>query len=139
MKDIYFLLPIFVWLIVQSIKSLVDVFVYKKKITLKWIFASYWRFPSWHSAFMSSLITLVYLLQWFSLLLLVVIVISTLFWFDAVNVRHQVGELWKFINEKYKLPKNKKFRTKVWHTYFEVISGIIIWIVITLVFYKIVW
>ncbi len=136
MKDIYFLLPLLVRFVVQLMKTTVDFFVKKKKVTLRWIFNSYWRFPSWHSAFMSSLVTLIYLVQWFSLLLLSVSMISILFWFDAINVRFQVWEQWRILNKQFKLQWSEKLRERVWHKHYEVIWWIILWIIIAILFYK---
>lgn len=136
-------IPLIVIAVVQFIKLMID-WVQHKRFDWKNIFTTGW-FPSVHSAMTSSLVTLVYLDQWFeSILFTVAFVFMFLISYDAMNLRFEAGKHAHYINGlKHDLEgvlqrKESIIRLKerMWHTPWEVLWGIVFGCLFTLLVYK---
>lgn len=94
-----FSIPLFVGVIIQGIKVIVDILSHKQKLS----FASFWKsggFPSVHSGLSSSITTLVGLEYGvMSMYFAICFTFSFLFWYDAANVRFEAGKHAQYINE----------------------------------------
>ncbi len=141
-----FVIPIIVGLITQLFKIIFDT-IEEKNFKLEFL-RRWWWFPSVHSSISSSITTLMYLNYWInSPLFALSLIFSFLFWYDAMNVRY---EAWKhalyiknlienFKDSFKKKPiglKNIDLKDRLGHTFFEVISWIIIWFSLTIIIYK---
>lgn len=138
-----FLLPIAVWCIIQIVKVLIDVSI-AKKLQLNALRSAGW-FPSVHSGIAASITTV----MWFehginSTAFALAFCFSFLFRYDAANVRYEAGqhakflkkigeELWGILDIGIKTPLLKE---RLWHTFFEVMGGIIIWAWLTILLYR---
>lgn len=130
-----FVIPLVVGLIIQSIKITIDYLNWEKL----WIdkFFSAWWFPSVHSWLSTSLLTCIWYYYWiYSPLFAVTLIFSILFWYDAMNIRYQAWKHAQIINKmrnelssifSYSLSSSWiKLKERLWHTFPEVIWGIII-------------
>ncbi len=138
-----FLVPFVVAIAIQLIKIIIDVAKYKK-FRRRQIFSA-WGFPSVHSWISASVITLVYFVSWpGSVLFAVVLVFSFLFIYDAMNLRYEAGKHAHYLNSlrielKDVLDKAKVhqyLKERLWHTPSEVIAGILIGILFTILLCK---
>lgn len=140
-----FFIPLIVWAVIQGIKVLVDIISHKQKL---W-FASFWKswgFPSVHSGISSSITTLVWLLYGIhSIYFAICVTFAFLFWYDAANVRYEAGKHAQYINEikdelrsfsfiDYKL---QDLQERLGHTVVEVVGGIIVGFILTMLIYYI--
>jgi hypothetical protein len=140
-----FIIPFIILFIVQMIKLVVD---YNRwvKMTIPGLFSSWW-FPSVHSAMSTSVVTLSYIVHgWDSMMFAVSFTFAFLLWYDAVNVRM---EAWKHamqinvLNDALKgksrmqKPKGRKLKERIWHSPVEVIGGIVIGAILTVLLYHI--
>ena len=133
-----FVLPLSVGVIIQIIKLIID---YKKDNIFD-ITVSGW-FPSVHSWMAASLSTTIFILYWvYSVEFAISFVFSLLFWYDASNVRYEAWKQATVINNiRHNLSEILleqdhepiKLKERLWHTFFEVIWGIIIGTALTLV------
>jgi acid phosphatase family membrane protein YuiD len=131
-----FVIPIIVWVIIQTIKIIIDFFKWEK-LTFDKLFTA-GGFPSVHSGLSTSLlVTIAYVDGIHSSIFAVSLIFSILFWYDAANVRYQAGKHAEVINnmrnqlsnifELEYCPKVKwKLKERLWHTFWEVIGWIII-------------
>ncbi|MFA7284662.1 MAG: divergent PAP2 family protein [Candidatus Absconditabacterales bacterium] len=143
----YFLVPLGVGLFVQGLKIIID-FVLEKTIKLDYL----WRsggFPSVHGAVIGSLCALTAAVSGFdSIEFAICIGIGILIRYDAVNIRQEAGKHAMVLNEMRKeigelrielgeithVKKNfKLLKERLGHTFEELIGGIIIGILLTLV------
>ncbi len=95
-------------------------------------------FPSSHSATVTALATAVVLTHgWQSDLFAVVAVLAVIVLYDAVNIRQQVGQHSKFLNilRDRETPWEKPFAELVGHTRAEVLTGALLGILLTLLFF----
>ncbi len=138
-----FLIPIAVGAIIQLIKMIVDIFAHKQKLHLASFWKSWW-FPSVHSWLSSSIVTLVALMEWiWTTEFAVCVTFAILFWYDAANVRYEAGKHAQYINEikdelrsfsfiDYKL---QDLQERLWHTTIEVIWGVMVGSMLTIMVY----
>jgi len=146
MLDIpFFLIPIMVWWLIQLMKLLIDLCV-QKRLTRKSIRTS-WGFPSTHAWITASVTTLMLMLYGFeSAEFAICFCFSFLFWYDAVNVRYEAGQHASYINKISEelddifdlWGKMVLLKERLWHTFIEVMWGIMIGITFTLVYYQLV-
>ena len=145
--NIYFVVPIIVWVLAQISKVIIDSYRWSK-LTLRSLWSS-WGIPSAHSTFTSSVLVMVILFEWFfSTMSMVVSIFSLLIRYDAANVRYESGKHAKYINslrsEMHKVMnhdhiEDKSFfswlgllRERLWHTPTEIIIWIVFWVSVTL-------
>lgn len=140
-----FLVPFIVAICIQFIKVIIDIFKYKK-FRLRQLFSA-GGFPSVHSGISASVVTLVYILLGpNSPVFAVVLVFSFLFVYDAMNLRYEAGKHARYLNSlrtelKDVLDKekvHKYLKERLGHTPLEVIAGIIIGILITILLCKLI-
>lgn len=138
-----FLLPIAVGCLIQVIKLIIDLIEAKKlhRSALR----SAWGFPSVHSWIAASITTVMLFEHWInSTAFALAFCFSFLFWYDAANVRYEAGQHAKFLK---KIGEelggildigNKTFllKERLWHTFIEVMWGIIIGAGLTILIYR---
>ncbi len=140
-----FLIPFAAWLISQIFKIIIDIYK-EKKIKLYFLRRSWW-FPSVHSSLTSALTTRIWLKYWISWPeFAIVLTFSFLIWYDAMNIRY---EAWKHARALKNISTQIKnilvlewelnFKERLGHTFFEVISGIILGIIISSSLYFIIY
>ena len=134
-----FITPVAIALTVQLIKAIIDA------IKGKFNFSSFYKYggmPSGHSAFVSSTITMLWLLEGpqspvFALAVILAIIVIR----DAVSLRAHMGQHSKIINELIKkLPDDTEYsypvlEESIGHTPMQVIAGLITGVVLSLVAY----
>jgi len=134
-----------VWWLIQLMKLLIDLCV-QKRLTRKSIRTS-WGFPSTHAWITASVTTLMLMLYGFeSAEFAICFCFSFLFWYDAVNVRYEAGQHASYINKISEelddifdlWGKMVLLKERLWHTFIEVMWGIMIGITFTLVYYQLV-
>ena len=142
----YFLVPIFVGIIIQSMKIVID-FWNERNIAVD----SLWRaggLPSVHSWVSSSIVTIMFLeFGHNSAEFAIAFTFAFLFWYDSMNIRHEAWKHAKYLNKinsqlKSVLEFSDKaifFKERLWHTFIEVIWGIIVWFFLTLIIYFLVY
>ena len=130
MKYIFLICPIASLLVCQLIKILIAI-LNKKNIDLKLITSS-GGIPSTHSCFVSSLSTIIGLVEGFdSSVFSMSLVFALITCYDASHVRFESGVHAHILNQKYKL----NLRENIGHKLHEVIAGISLGVFITLVIY----
>ena len=130
MKYIYLICPLVALAICQLIKILVSI-LKKKEITLSLITSS-GGMPSTHSCFVSSLATIIGLIEGLdSSTFAIALVFGLITCYDASHVRYESGMHAKLLNEKF----NLKMNVNLGHELKEVIAGIITGILVTLIIY----
>lgn len=88
--------------------------------------------PSSHSAFISSLTTIIGLKEGFdSSIFALALVISMITCYDAMSVRYESGMHAKLLNEKF----NLHMKEELGHKFLEVIVGIIVGVIIAITLY----
>ncbi len=139
-------LVLFVWVIIQFFKIIIDSIV-EKRICIDHIFISWW-FPSFHTWVASSVTVLALLADWIrSTTFAIALTFSMLFAYDAMNVRYQTWKHAEYLNairkdlqENFLMiqpQKKSKLKERLWHTPIEVMWGFVFWVVLTFVFYYI--
>ena len=130
MKYIFLICPLISLVVCQLIKILVSI-INKKEITLSLITGS-GGMPSTHSCFVSSLATIIGLVEGIdSSVFAVTLVFGLITCYDASHVRYESGMHAKVLNEKFDM----KFNVNIGHELKEVIIGIITGILVTLIIY----
>lgn len=104
----------------------------------------YWRgflesggLPSSHSAIVTCLTVIVYMIQGLSLLFYSVLFFSLIIMYDAMGVRRETGRQGAIINElikKNKLKVNKPMKEFVGHSPLEVLLGACVGLLMALIF-----
>jgi acid phosphatase family membrane protein YuiD len=137
-----FLLPLTVGWILQIIKIIIDYFQ-GEKFGLDRFFAAGW-FPSVHSGLSTSLLTSIWYFYWISWpYFAIALIFSILFWYDAANVRYQAwkhaqiinkmrNQLSDILNPSVCSTLGEKLKERLWHTFQEVVGGIVLSAIITL-------
>ena len=136
-----FIIPFIVMIIVQTIKLSIDFYKTKKLSSLNLLASG--GFPSAHWALSSSITTVIALQDWTdSSIFWLALVISFLFWYDAMNVRFESGKHASYINDMRNelqgvLSHNKSFQLKerIGHTPWEVLGGIFFGITLSIPLY----
>lgn len=146
----YFLIPLFVWCCAQLTKICIDRF-YERPIDRQSLWTS-GGFPSTHGTLTSSMMMIVFLVDWWqSTLFMVTTIFSVLIWYDAANVRYESWKHAQYINSiKQKI--NQVFiaehiqskgtlpwlflKERIGHTPIEVVAGIVYGASLTLLVYS---
>ena len=131
--NIFILVPFFSLIVSQIIKFIIETIKYKK-VCLERLFNGSGGMPSTHSAFVSSLTTLIYIYYGSnSLYFAISFIFSLIIIYDSVGVRYESGKHAEIINI---ITNNKnKLKEKLDNTLPEVICGIILGIMISLIYY----
>jgi len=135
---IYPAIPLVVGFIIQLLKVIID-FSIEKKLHIHYLRRA-WGFPSVHSWISSSLTTLIGFTQWINTPeFAIALIFSLLFWYDAINVRYEAWKHAKFINyisnelnAVLGLEHDPSLKERLWHTFLEVVWGIVIGFLLTL-------
>ncbi len=147
LHNIYFFVPIIVWILAQVSKVIIDSYL-GNTFTLRSLWSS-WGMPSAHSTITSSALAMTILLEgFFSTITMVVTIFALLIWYDAANVRYESWKHAQYINslrsEMHKVMdhehlSDKSFfswfwllRERLWHTPTEIFIGIMFWITVTI-------
>ncbi len=132
-----FIIPLAIGFSIQVLKVIIDFSIEKK------LHISYLRraggFPSVHSGISSSLVTVIGLFQGINTPeFAIAFVFSILFWYDAINVRYEAGKHAKYINyisnelnAVLGLEHEPSLKERLWHTFYEVVGGILIGFLLT--------
>ena len=139
-----FIIPLWVGLIVQLIKVLID-YVDERKLDFHNFFTA-WGFPSVHSSIATSITTLMGLVNWIhSSEFAIALSFSLLFWYDAVNIRFEAWKHAQLINKLQTKLKdsslwldpdhNMTLKERLWHTVTELMGWIAVGFLLTLVIY----
>ena len=131
----YILVPLLLWLAIQTSKVVVDC-IEKKKFTLRRLLGS-GGMPSSHSAVMVSItVTLGKNIGFKSPIFALACFMSLVVMQDAIGVRRQVGKQAKYLNEilmDEKTSPEEKFQEMVGHTPFQVLIGLIVGLIAGLI------
>lgn len=138
-----FIIPIFIWGLIQWIKLLIDKSKWDK-INFDKLFTAWW-FPSVHSWLSTSLLVSIWYVDWInSSFFAITLIFSILFWYDASNVRYQAWKHAEVINNmrnqlsdifklEYQSKIKWKLKERLWHTFWEVIWWIAISAILTII------
>lgn len=138
-----FLLPVAIWCAIQIIKVFVD--FSKTKSLHRSTLWSAGGFPSVHSGIAASITTVMRFEHGVhSTAFALAFCFSFLFRYDAANIRYEAGQHAKFIKRigeelEWILDigwKTTLLKERLWHTFFEVIGGILIWTCMTIAYYR---
>lgn len=129
------------WFIAQSIKA-VATSIIDKKFRIDRFFGS-GGMPSSHSALVSALVTMIFLLKGFvSAEFAIALSFAFITVYDAANVRYEVGEQAKIINqiiENWNVDnfeiRSKRFKELMGHTKLEVTAGCILGVLISVIYW----
>lgn len=132
------IIPGLTWLFVQCIKVITDLIVYKK-LNIRRLVGS-GGMPSSHSAFVTSLTTVVAISEGFeSLLFAVCIIFSLVVMYDAAGVRRAAGKQARVLNQiienKGDINIGEKLTELLGHTPIEVFVGAIVGILSGIIMY----
>lgn len=138
-----FIIPIFIWGLIQWIKLLIDKSKWDK-IDFDKLFTAWW-FPSVHSWLSTSLLVSIWYINWInSSFFAITLIFSILFWYDASNVRYQAWKHAEVINNmrtqlsdifklEYQSKIKWKLKERLWHTFWEVVWWIAISAILTII------
>lgn len=122
-----FLIPIVVGVLCECAKLMIAS-IKKGEIDYDAFFAS-GGFPSTHSAFVTSLLIIVWRKMGVeSVEFAIVAVFAAVVWYDAMGSRRAIGMQAEALN---KLIHKKRFRTRIGHSFKEVVGGIVFGAVVT--------
>ena len=124
----YLVAVILGWMVAQIIKIIIDFVRHKKMSLIESLFSS-GGMPSSHSALVVSVTTLIGMNEGFdSAIFGLAIAVSLVVIYDAMKVRHSVGEQAIALNKL--VDKNSQLKIVKGHTLVEVIAGVILGIVV---------
>ncbi len=127
-----FFIPIIALIINNFLKFFVQS-LNEWKINIKWLYHT-WKMPSWHAAFCSSALVLVFLIKWFnSLEFIIIFIIYSIIIHDAIAVRQNI---WKQAVILNKIQSRTRFNEVIWHNYSELIVWTILWIMSSYAIYE---
>jgi len=138
-----FFIPLIVGIVTQIIKLIID-FLKKRKFYRHYLFSS-GGFPSVHSSISMSIVVLVFIISWpESVLFATTLAFWFLFAYDAMNVRYEAGKHAHFINTLrselndvlHEKNSPTELKERLWHTPIEVVGGVIIWWILTILLTK---
>lgn len=136
-----FLIPIASWIIIQTIKLIIDASRWEGFSFGRLLVA--WWFPSVHSWLSTSLLVAIWHVNGiYSEFFAITLIFSILFWYDAANVRYQAWKHAEVLNSmrsqlssifslEYSQERSK-LKERLWHTFIEVVWWIVISASITL-------
>lgn len=120
------LIPLTAIFLAEFLKTIISS-IQEKRLTLN-TFLHAGGMPSGHSAFVSSLTTLVYLkLGLESIEFAIVTVITIIVLYDAVNLRGEAGKHAKLLNS---IQEKTKLEERLGHTYPQMIVGVVLGVTI---------
>ena len=134
MKYIYLICPFYALILSTMIKNLIEM-LKDKKLDISRILNGSGGMPSCHTAFASSLTTLIGFKNGFDspifALALVFLFITS---YDAFNIRYESGLHASILNS---MDKSRKLKEKIGHTKLEVMMGFVVGIIVGYIFSKI--
>jgi len=125
----FLVIPFFSWLTVQLFKLISDAIIHKRINFRRFVETG--GMPSSHSAVVTSLMTLVGLVEGFdSTIFAISFVFSIIVMYDAAGVRRAAGKQASILNQlinskQVKVDTNEKLKELLGHTPFQVIVGAI--------------
>ncbi|MBL7051983.1 MAG: divergent PAP2 family protein [Nanoarchaeota archaeon] len=129
------LLALILTIILVQIIKVIILYIKEKEFQIKH-FIKTGGMPSSHSALVTSLVTIIYLIEGFSSTFTIALVLALIVMRDAFGVRRTVGEETQIIK---KLLKKNRIKTKLHnsegHTPYQVTIGAIIGLLITLIIF----
>lgn len=125
------IIPLLGIIISQIIKFLIESIKYKKILVNRLLNGS-GGLPSSHATFVSSLTSLIYLNYGYSEYFAISLIFSLIILYDAVGVRYEVGKHARVLNELNNF--NKPLKELIGHTLYEVLCGIFLGIIISIIF-----
>lgn len=125
------IIPLFGVIISQVIKFVIESIKYKKILVNRLLNGS-GGLPSSHATLASSLTSLIYLDYGYSEYFAISLIFSLVILYDAVGVRYEVGKHARVLNELNS--SSKPLKELIGHTLFEVLCGIILGIIISIIF-----
>lgn len=127
-----FLIPIVVWGIAQIVK--LSIRLYDTTFDRRFLWSG-GGLPSLHASFVSSLSTMVLILEGGSTILFAVtLVFSIIVLYDAMHIRFEAGKHAQYINKLTKHGKEDALNEYLGHTPFEVLIGCLLGVGFTLLF-----
>ena len=124
----YIVIPFMAAIISQSIKTLLE-FIKYRKFSFQRFINGMGGMPSTHSALVSSLTSIIYLDYGVSPLFAVTLFFSLIVIYDAMGIRYESGKQAQYINKL----TGSRLKEKIGHKPLEVLVGIFIGILITLI------
>ncbi len=124
------IIPLLGIIISQIIKFIIESIKYKKILVNRLLNGS-GGLPSSHAVLVSSLTSLIYLNYGYSEYFAISLIFSLIILYDAVGVRYEVGKHAKILNE---ITNNKPLKELIGHTLIEVLCGIFLGIIVSIIF-----
>jgi len=133
------LIPLLTVLANDFLKVIVN-FLKKWEFKISLMFKSWWM-PSWHTAFVSSVLTVVFLELWpWSIEFMITAIFAIIVMYDARWIRKKAWDQAKAINklqkEKIKNLEEKKLDEILWHSNLEVVWWFIFWVLLSFYLWK---
>ena len=133
------LIPLLTVFANDFLKVIVNFFI-KKEFKISLMFKSWWM-PSWHTAFVSSALMIVFLEKWpWSIEFMITAVFAIIVMYDARWIRKKSWDQAKAINklqkEKIKNWEEKKLDEILWHSNLEVMWWFIFWVLFSFYLWK---
>ena len=125
------IIPLLGIIISQIIKFLIESIKYKKILVNRLLNGS-GGLPSSHATLVSSLTSLIYLNYGYSKYFAISLIFSLIILYDAVGVRYEVGKHARVLNQLNN--SNKPLKELIGHTLYEVLCGIFLGIIISIIF-----
>ena len=131
----YIIIPIIVLITSQALKLATDGI--KGNFDLRNLFISYGGMPSSHSALVTSLATIVYLLEGFSVAFAISAILAVIIMRDAIGLRGLLSSHGRILNKLIKdLPDEEEYKYPVMeetvaHTISQIAVGAILGVIIT--------
>jgi len=135
----YWITPVACWFVAQLIKVIINIFI-QKKIVWERMFGD-GGMPSGHSATVSSLATIIGLMEGFnSPLFAIAGILAVVVCHDAMGVRQETGKQAMMLNEIIRILEGKelpqvKLKVLVGHTPLQVVAGICLGVVGSVLMY----
>ena len=125
----YIIIPLFVGVITQCIKFIIET-IKTKKINILRLFDGMGGMPSTHSSLVSSLSTMIYLNYGINNpLTSIVIIFSLLIIYDSMGIRYESGNQARVINKVV----GTNLKEKLGHNPLEVLAGVVLGITLGIV------
>jgi acid phosphatase family membrane protein YuiD len=125
----YIIIPLFVGVITQCIKFIIET-IKTKKINILRLFDGMGGMPSTHSSLVSSLSTIIYLNYGINNpLTSIVIIFSLLIIYDSMGIRYESGNQARVINKVV----GTNLKEKLGHNPLEVLAGVVLGITLGIV------
>jgi acid phosphatase family membrane protein YuiD len=117
---------------IQTLKVIIDI-SRTRTFRVSYLRSSGW-FPSFHAAVTASVVTIIYIEQWLSLLFVTTLIFAGLLRYDAINVRYESGKHASQLNHIHhqlidvlsKGVVTPTLKERIGHTLPELLAGIIL-------------